>query len=186
MLFRSIPLLAPITPNNPILTTAAAMLFNKDTFRNKDVVKESDTAAEAAQKRLAWTWKQVTPAIAVGNTHFERAMNVIANMTGQPVNVGLADYTGIGADGLPIQPKYAAMQTVGIKARPIDLDTSEKIQASQTKAMIRELDLEIKRLTRLENKGAITGETAEREREKLREKRVNLRQGLTVTGEEKD
>ena len=181
-----IPLLAPITPNNPILTTAAAMLFNKDTFRNKDVVKESDTAAEAAQKRLAWTWKQVTPAIAVGNTHFERAMNVIANMTGQPVNVGLADYTGIGADGLPIQPKYAAMQTVGIKARPIDLDTSEKIQASQTKAMIRELDLEIKRLTRLENKGAITGETAEREREKLREKRVNLRQGLTVTGEEKD
>ena len=181
-----IPLLAPITPNNPVLTTAAAMLFNKDTFRNKDIVKESDTAAEAAQKRLAWTWKQVTPAISIGNTHFERAMNVIANMTGQPVNVGLTEYTGIGADGLPIQPKYAAMQTVGIKARPIDLETSEKIQASQTKAMIRELDLEIKRLNRLENKGAITGETAEREREKLREKRVNLRQGLTVTGEEKD
>jgi multidrug resistance efflux pump len=78
------------------------------------------------------------------------------------------------------------MQTVGIKARPIDLDTSEKIQASQTKAMIRELELEIRKLNRLESKGAITGEAAEREKEKLREKRSNLRQGLTVEGEEKD
>jgi hypothetical protein len=181
-----VPLLAPLTPNNPILTTAAAMLFNKDTFRNKDIVAKTDTNAEAAQKRLSWMWKQVSPAIAVGNTHFERAMNVIANATGQPVNVGLAEYTGIGPDGLPIQPKYAAMQTVGIKARPIDLDTAEKIQASQTKAMIRELELEIRKLTRLESKGAITSEASEREKEKLREKRTNLRQGLTVEGEEKD
>lgn len=181
-----IPLLAPITPNNPILTTAAAMLFNKDTFRNKEIVTKTDTPAEAAQKRAAWAWKQVTPAIAIGNTHFERAMNVVANMTGQPVNVGLAEFTGIGADGLPVQPKYAAMQTVGIKARPIDLDTSEKIQASQTKAMIRELELEMRKLTRLESKGAITSEAADREKEKLREKRGFLRQGLTVTGEEKD
>jgi hypothetical protein len=181
-----IPLLAPITPNNPVLTTAAAMLFNKDTFRNKDIVLKSDTAEEAAKKRAAWMWKQASPAIAVGNTHFERAMNVIANSTGQPVNVGLAEYTGIGADGLPIQPKYAAMQTVGIKARPIDLDKSEKIQASQTKGLIRELELEIRKLTRLESGGAITSEASEREKEKLREKRSFLRQGLTVEGEEKD
>lgn len=181
-----IPLLAPLTPNNPILTTAAAMLFNKDTFRNKDIVLKTDTDAEAAQKRLAWTWKQVTPAIAVGNTHFERAMNVIANSTGQPVDVGLAEYTGIGADGLPIQPKYAAMQTVGIKARPIDLDTSEKIQASQTKAMIRDLDTQIRKLKRLESKGAITPESSEREREKLKQKKQFLKEGLTVEGEEKD
>ena len=181
-----IPLLAPLTPNNPILTTAAAMLFNKDTFRNKDIVSKTDTSAEAAQKRLSWMWKQVTPAIAVGNTHFERAMNVIANTTGQPVNVGLAEYTGIGADGLPIQPKYAAMQTVGIKARPIDLDTSEKIQASQKKAMLRDLDTEIRKLNRLENRGAITSNTAETEREKLRQKKQFLREDLTVSGDEKD
>jgi hypothetical protein len=181
-----VPLLAPLTPNNPILTTAAAMLFNKDTFRNKDIVLKTDTDAEAAQKRLAWTWKQVTPAISIGNSLFERAMNVVANTTGQPVNVGLAEYTGIGPDGLPIQPKYAAMQTVGIKARPIDLDTSEKIQASQTKAMIRDLDTEMRKLKRLESKGAITSETSDREREKLRQKKQFLRQGLTVEGEEKD
>jgi predicted transcriptional regulator len=181
-----IPLLAPLTPNNPVLTSAAALLFNKDTFRNKDIVLKTDTDMEAAQKRLAWTWKQVSPAMAVGNTHFERAMNVIANSTGQPVNVGLAEYTGIGADGLPIQPKYAAMQTVGVKARPIDLDTSEKIQASQTKAMIRDLDTQIRKLKRLEGKGAISSETAEREKEKLKQKKQFLKEGLTVEGEDKE
>ena len=181
-----VPLLAPLMPNSPVLTSAFAILGNKDTFRNKEIVLKTDTDAEAAQKRLAWAWKQFTPAIAVGNTHFERAMNVIANSTGQPVNVGLAEYTGIGADGLPIQPKYAAMQTVGIKARPIDLDTSEQIQGSQTKAMIRDLDTQMRKLKRLESKGAITSETSEREREKLRQKKQFLREGLTVEGEEKD
>jgi hypothetical protein len=181
-----VPLLAPITPNSPVLTIAAAMLFNKDTFRGQDIVVETDTKAEAAQKRLAWIWKQMTPAIAVGNTHFERAMNVIANVTGNPVKVGLAEYTGIGKDGVPITPGYAALQTVGIKARPIDLDTSEKIQKSQTKGLIRELDIQIKKLQRLENKGAISSDTAEAEKEKLREKKRNLRQGLTLEGEEKE
>lgn len=181
-----VPLLAPITPNSPILTVASAMLFNKDTFRGQELVTKTDTSAEAAQKRLTWMWKQMTPAIAVGNTHFERAMNVIANVTGNPVNVGLAEYTGIGKDGVPVTPGYAALQTVGIKARPIDLDTSEKIQKSQTKGLIRELDIQIKKLQRLENKGAISSDTAEAEKEKLREKKQNLRQGLTLEGEEKD
>jgi hypothetical protein len=113
-------------------------------------------------------------------------MNVIANVTGQPVNVGLAEYTGIGKDGLPIQPGYAALQTVGIKARPIDLDTSDKIQQAQTKALIRELETQIRQSQRLENKGAITPSAGEAAREKLREKKANLRQGLTVEGEEKD
>lgn len=181
-----IPMLAPLTPNSPILTIASAMLFNKDTFRGQEIVKQSDTGAEAAQKRAAWMWKQITPAIAVGNTVFERAMNVVANVTGQPVKLGLAEYTGIGKDGLPITPGYAALQTVGVKARPIDLDTSEKIQASQTKALIRELEMQIKQSQRLENKGAITPESGEVAREKLREKKLNLRQGLTVSGGEKN
>jgi hypothetical protein len=181
-----IPMLAPLTPNSPVLTIASAMMFNKDTFRGQDVVKQSDTSAEAAKKRAAWMWKQITPAIAVGNTHFERAMNVIANVTGQPVNVGLAEYTGIGKDGLPITPGYAALQTVGIKARPIDLDTSDKIQQAQTRALIRELEAQIKQSQRLENKGAITPSAGETAREKLREKKANLRQGLTVEGEAKD
>ena len=180
------PWLAPIMPNSPVLTMLFGIMGNKDLYFNKPVTDQTDTSAEAAKKRAAWAWRQMTPAIAVGNTHFERAMNVIANVTGQPVNVGLAEYTGIGKDGLPIQPGYAALQTVGIKARPIDLDTSDKIQQAQTRALIRELETKIKQSQRLENKGAITPSAGEAAREKLREKKANLRQGLTVEGEEKD
>ena len=180
-----VPLLSPITPNNPILTTAFAMLANKDTFRGKDVVKPSDTDAEAAAKRAEWAWKQFTPAVAVGNTHFERAMNVIANQTGQPVNLGIAEYTGVNRQGQPVQPKYAAMQTVGIKATPIDLDLSRQIREAEKRKLIREIEAEIRSLNRLESKGAISPETAEEARERQREKRQRLREGLTVDGEEK-
>jgi hypothetical protein len=44
----------------------------------------------------------------------------------------------------------------------------------------------MRKLKRLEGKGAITPETSEREREKLRQKKQFLREGLTVEGEEKD
>jgi hypothetical protein len=182
-----IPLLAPLMPNSPVLTSAFALLGNKDTFRDQPIVdKNLDTDLEAAQKRLTWAWKQFTPAIAIGNTHFERAMNVIANSTGQPVNVGLAEYTGIGNDSLKVQTKYAAMQTVGIKARPIDLDTSEQIQMGQIQQQIRELDKKIKKLNRQESKGIITSANAEKETDKLKQKKQFLREGLTVEGEEKD
>ena len=180
-----IPLLAPITPNNPLLTAASALLFNKDSFTGKEVVKKTDTSSEAAAKRAEWAYKQVAPAIAVGNYHFDRAMNVIANVTGEPVNLGFKEYTGVNRDGTPVQPKYAAMQTVGIKARPIDLELSAKIDQSQTNAMVRDIDAQIRSLRRLSNKGAISDAAMEKETEMLKEKRQRLKEGLTIDGEEK-
>lgn len=180
-----VPLLAPITPNNPILTTAYAMLANKDTFRGKDLVKESDTDAEAAAKRAEWAWKQFTPAIAVGNTHFERAMNVLANQVGKPIDLGIAEYTGLNRQGQPVQTSYAAMQTVGIKAMPIDLELSAQIREAERKKLIREIEAEMRSIRRLERKGAITTEAADRKLEQQREKRQRLREGLTVDGEER-
>lgn len=181
-----VPLLSPITPNNPVLTTAYTMLANKDTFRGKDLVKESDTKAEAGAKRAEWAWKQFTPAIAVGNTHFERAMNVIANQVGEPVNLGIVEYTGVNKQGQPVRPGYAAMQTIGIKASPIDLEMSAQIQEAEKRKLIREIEAEIKSLNRLESRGAISSDAAEAARERQREKRQRLREGLTVEGKEKD
>lgn len=180
-----VPLLAPITPNNPILTTAYAMLANKDTFRGKDLVKGSDTDAEAAAKRAEWAWKQFTPAIAVGNSHFERAMNVLANQVGKPIDLGIAEYTGLNRQGQPVQTSYAAMQTVGIKAMPIDLELSAQIREAERKKLIREIEAEMRSIRRLERKGAITSEAADRKLEQQREKRQRLREGLTVDGEER-
>jgi hypothetical protein len=181
-----VPLLAPITPNHPILTSAAALLFNKDTFRGTEIVKASDTDAEAAAKRAKWAYQQIAPAIAIGNGHFDRAMNVIANATGEPVNLFFTEYTGIGRDGMPVQAGYAAMQTVGIKARPIDLETSAAIQKAQENKLVREIEAEIRSTQRLERKGAITSDQADRIIERQKEKRQRLKEGLTVDGEERD
>jgi hypothetical protein len=52
--------------------------------------------------------------------------------------------------------------------------------------MIRDLDTQIRKLKRLEGKGAISPETAEREKEKLKQKKQFLKVGLTVEGEDKE
>jgi hypothetical protein len=173
-----IPLLQPITPSNPILNTIGAMIWNKDSFFGKDIVDKNDTSSEAAQKRGKWLWQQFAPAVAIGNYHWDRAMNVIANQTGQPV----LGYTGISKDGLPVQTGYALAQTVGIKMRPIDLDLSAAIAKSEKEKLIRDIDTELRRLKRLESKGAITGEAAQQERDRQQEKKRNLKEGLDVEG----
>lgn len=185
-----VAMLQPLTPSNPLFTTLVAMFPNEDMFFGKKVTKPIDTDAEKAQKRAAWMWKQWAPAISVGNYHFDRAMNVMANVSQKPITVdagpmGVVSYTGIGKDGLPVQPKYAAMQTMGIKVRPYDLEVSEAIEKSKQDQLIREIELEISRLNRLERKGAISEEAGEIERTKLKEKKQLLREGLTVEGKER-
>jgi len=187
-----IPLPQPITPSNPLFTTAVAMLANKDMFFGKDLVDANDTRGEAAAKRADWIWKQFSPAITLGNYHWERGMQALAQATGGEVRwlpEGIAPdavATGIGRDGNPVQPKYAAMQTFGIKARPIDLDMAEKIEASTRDKMIRDIEAEMSKLQRLNQKGAISDSAMERERERSKVKKGRLSEGLTVDGEKKD
>jgi hypothetical protein len=177
-----IPLLQPLTPSSPILNMVGAMLWNKDPFYGKEIVEKNDTSAEAAAKRGKWMWQQFTPAVAVGNYHWDRALNVIANQVGEPV----LGYTGVGKDGLPVQAKYAIAQTVGIKIRPVDLDLSEKFEAADRRKLIQGLEAEVKRVNRLENKGAITPENAAKERDLQKLKIQRLKEGLDIEGNPKD
>lgn len=184
-----LPIPQPVTPSHPLFTTAVAMIGNKDLFFGKEIIDSNDTRAEAAAKRSAWIWKQVSPAIAVNNYHWERGMNALAQVAGGelkwvPDFLG-GDATGIGRDGNPVQAKYAAMQTFGIKARPIDLETSEQIDNNLRNKMIRDIDAEVRKLQRLNAKGAIADRVLESEFEKAQVKKERLREGLTVDGDEK-
>lgn len=181
-----IPLPQPITPSHPLFTTAVAMLANKDTFFGKELTDNNDTSGEKFEKRAAWLWKQFSPAIAVNNYHWQKGMNALAQAMGGEVKyvpdfLG-GDATGIGRDGLPVQPKLAAMQTFGIKVRPYDLDAAESIQESMKQKMIRDIDVELRKLRRLENKGAVSERTAEKERDLANLKKERLRENLTVDG----
>jgi len=186
-----IPLPQPVTPSHPLFTTAVAMLGNKDLFFGKELVDANDTRGEATLKRMDWMWKQMTPAIALGNYHFERGMNALAQATGEEIRwmpeaiAPDAVVTGIGRDGLPVQPRYAAMQTFGIKARPIDLEMAEDIGEGQKNKMLREIDAEIRRLQRLNMKGAVADSVMNRKRDQAQVKKDRIRDNLTVDGEEK-
>lgn len=185
-----IPLPQPITPSHPLFTTAVAMIGNKDLFRGKELVDKNDTRGEATEKRLEWLWTQVSPAVAAGSYHWDRTMNAIAQASGGEIKwlpeVVADNYTGIGRDGLPVLPKYAAMQTFGIKVRPMDLEKSEAIDQSIQKRLVREIDAEMRSLRRLNNLGAVSDRTYERARELADTKKDRIREGKTVDGEDKD
>jgi hypothetical protein len=185
-----VAMIQPLVVGNPIITTVLAMTGNKDLFFGKDVTKKIDTDAEKDEKRGEWLWNQFTPAIAVGNYHFDRAMSTIANMTGKPITVdagplGVIDYTGVGKDKLPVQPKYSMLQTMGIKIRPYNLEMGEVFDKNKKRALIKDLDFEIKKINRQEAENIKSPEAAEIERQKLKEKKSNIKQGLTLSGEEK-
>jgi hypothetical protein len=184
-----IPLPQPITPSHPLFTTAMAMLGNKDLFRGKDLVDKNDTTGEATEKRLAWLWTQLAPAIAAGNYHWQRGMSALAQANGGEIkwmpDVLGGDATDIGRDGLPVQPKYAAMQTFGIKVRPMDLDTSAAIDKNMQRKLLRDIDAEMSALRRLERKGAVSPRAVDKARELANMKEDRIKQGLTVDGDER-
>jgi|GEM_PF-5345762 len=181
------PLPAWLTPNSPVFSALTAYVNNLDAFRNKEVVnKNLDTASEKIVKWNEWGYQQFAPAIAPFNYHFDRIMNALANATGKDIDLYFREYTGTDKMGQPVQAKYAAMQTVGVKVRPVDLEVSEGIANNDRKRQIAEINKQIKAVTRAEDRGFYTGKRADELRERLEIKRDNLKEGLTVTGKERE
>jgi len=147
---------APIMPSNPVLTTIAAMFWNKDTFTGKDVTDQNDTATEKSQKRSEWLLKQLSPAIAPTGYHFDRLMQAGAQIKDETIDTPFKDYTGYGKDGLPVQPKYAGLNTIGIKAKPIDLELSADISRGQDFKEFASVKAEYRQLVRMLDKKAIS------------------------------
>ncbi len=185
-----LPLPQPVTPNHPLLTMAMGMIGNKDLFSGKELVDKNDTKGEAAEKRLMWIYRQVAPAVAIGQYHWNRGMDMIAQASGGEItwmpDVISEKYTGIGNDGLPVLPKYGVPQTFGIKIRPMDQDKAEAIERAIDKKLIQSIDADIRQLARQNRNGTLSDKSFEKQREYQREKRDRLREGLTVDGAEKE
>ena len=184
-----IPLPQPLTPSHPLFTISTAMLADKDLFTGKELVDINDDRPEAAAKRAAWIWKQMSPAIAVNNYHWERGMNALAQVSGGEVkwmpDVLGGDATGIDRGGNPVQPKYAAMQTFGIKVRPIDIETAEFMDQTQREKVVRDIDAEMRKLMKLNALGAIPDRALDKAYEKAQVKKERIIEGLTVDGDKR-
>ena len=179
----------PLTPSHPVFSIAVGMLANTDLWTGKPLVDTNDTSGEAFNKRTDWLWKLVTPALAPGGAHYDRAMDALAQANGGEIpwvpKFLNQDRTGIDKMGQPVQPVYAAAQTFGIKVRPMDLEKSEQIDRGMQQKLVREILTELRKDGRMMRLGAIKPEVFERRREAAREKIERVREGLTVDGGER-
>ena len=114
-----VPLPEILTPNHPLLNAFMAYIGNRDMFSGFDVTKKPDTTGEKVQKYAEYTWKQLTPAIAIGNYHWNRLMDGVAGATGVTMPI---DRTGVNRHG-EVTTLYVAIQNMmGLKVRTFDPD----------------------------------------------------------------
>jgi hypothetical protein len=165
------PLPAPITPNNPLITIALGMLGNKDSFTGKDIVRVSDTADEAAEKRLVWLYRQMAPnnPLVPGSYSFNRLGEATSAAVGRPIG----PYTGLDYNGATIPPGRTAAQTLGVKVRTVDLESEKEWQVRDLEREERDIRVQMGTLKRNQS---ISDETRERELDALREKLDRLRE----------
>ena len=179
----------PLTPSHPVFSLAVGMMANTDLWTGKPLVDTNDTFSESGAKRTDWIWKLVAPAVAPGGANWDRAMDALAQANGGEVpwvpKFISQDRTGIDKGGLPVQPGYAALQTIGIKVRPQDLEKSERIDNAMQAKLVREIIAELRKDKRLANVGAIKSEVFERRREAAKLKIERVREGQTVDGTER-
>lgn len=170
---------APLMPNHPVLSAFSAMIVNKEMFFGRDVVDKNDTSGEAAEKRAKWMAGFLLPAVSPGGYHSQRILDATANAMDTVITTPLGEFTGVDRSGLPVQPKFAAMQTVGIKARPVDLELEAQRRRAQEAALVNSIAAEVRSMARLHQRGAVSDEMMDRTRERAREKIERIREGET-------
>ncbi len=170
-----LPIPAPLMPNHPVLSAFSAMIANKEMFMGREVVDKNDTGLEAAEKRAKWMAGFMLPAVAPGGYHSQRILDATANAMDTVIKTPLGEFTGVDRSGLPVQPKYAAMQTLGIKARPVDLELEASRRKAQESALVNSIAAEVRSMGRLYQRGAVSDDMMERTRESAREKIDRLR-----------
>lgn len=114
-----VPLPEILTPNHPLLNAFMAYIGNRDMFSGFDMTKKPDTTSEKVQKYAEYTWKQLTPAIAIGNYHWGRLMDGMAGATGVTMPI---DRTGVNRHGEVMPLDVAIKNMVGLKVRTFDPD----------------------------------------------------------------
>lgn len=171
--------------SSPAYSLYCALFLNKDTFMGQPITLDSDTGKEAAEKRAAYVWRQVSPALAAGGYHFERIANAMANATGNEV----LGYTGIGRNGQAVTPVNAFFNTVGIKVRDVDFEQERQRRGAAIKREEKELKSNIRHMASLLNKGAVTDEAAREyvENQKAKLKRLGEKaRDLTEAAESRE
>lgn len=165
------PLIQTFTPNNPVITTAIAMLANRDAFTGRDVVPKYEDSAEAAKIRARWLAAQMLPAAPQipMSFSFDKAMNSIASATNSEINLGFKEYTGVTSRGDKVDPLLTMFDVTGVaKLRAPNLEAEELGRDIRLRGTVREIDAAMRRVT---SSKVLSDEAKARELARLRERR---------------
>jgi len=113
------PLPAPFMPSHPVASMVAAVIFNKDLFTGRDLVKKSDTPWEAAKTRSSYVLSQFAPnaPFVPGSYNFNKLADATANM----FDTEIGPYTGRTKSGDPIRMATVLPDVLtGTKIRTVD------------------------------------------------------------------
>ena len=162
-----LPLPEMIVPSHPVLNTFMALIGNRDSFSGRELYKDSDTDAEMVETTAGYLWKQLSPALAVGNYHWSRLLDGIATETGTPI----LGHTGVTKGGETITFDTAVMRFMGMKVRDLDAEKNANTQINANKYQRNEIKGNITRARKDYARGAMTKEAlldyVDSQREKL-------------------
>ncbi len=144
-----------ILPSNPIMTSIAALLFNKHPFFENEIYAENDSVTEKVKKQAAFLMSQASPSFApfIGSS-FDKIVNVIKQ---RPDKAGFVkDYWQVLLDVFG-----------GIKITPIDPTLEAQKRAAEKERDIRDLRAQLKRVI---TDKSIFPEEKKKQKEKIEEK----------------
>lgn len=170
-----------LTVGNPIWTIGLGLGQNRDTFTGRQVWEDYDSDMDKLYKGGSFLWRNIAPAVAPYNYHWDRLADAVAHTIGQPVNLGVHEYTGIGRAGQAQTMPSALLNTAGIKVRDVDFQREARSKINNLSYQNREIKAQIRRLQRQAGVGSITMAQAKKEvAKKLDQLRENNEKIATV------
>ena len=168
----ALPLLAWLQPGGP-LAIGAELFLNRQAFTGEPIVNElTDTPGERADKLFDYAWTSFMPSAAFvpGSWYWQKIGRALS---------GARDFGGEPYDVLD-----AALQSVGIKVRPLDAQEEFRIKALEFNRVERELRFQMGALARQRGRKLITQAEYMKGRYKIIDKmeRLNDKRREVFTG----
>ena len=176
-----LPWIQPLMPNSPQLGLFLAVFGNKDAFTGREIVESTDDSATALRKRLGYVYRNIAPALAPGNYHFNRLADAVAAETGTSLTVEpFVDITGRDWNGRQMQMGRAIAHTFGFKLRPFDWEQEVQRKTRTFVGEIRDKQGQLRYNAKAKARGAMSEEAfrdfAEKTAEDIKERVKKLRE----------
>ncbi len=148
-------IMQPLMPNSPLFTTSLMILANKDSFTGRDVTDPRlDTFEEKWKKRMRWLAFQALPntPILPFSYSWDKVMQGVVSELGEPIDIGIASYTGKNFHGEEQSLARALLSTtVGFKIREFDVERERGFRLGDLRTDIKDIVRQI-RTTRRDNR----------------------------------